>query len=182
MNEVYFTPESKGKGINSSADYISDFIGTIRDVINLAYDDAKILISHLIQIVDVNIMKVEFQYKDHNYKFELEKTSRWVYKKEWKGIIILDDKQYIFPLSPVDKNEINNIIFTPTERVERLLNGYDYYFEYIDNGKQWQAAKDNNQRIISAVKSFNIPKEQLFSIIDKVFSEKEANGMKKIFS
>ena len=61
-------------------------------------------------------------------------------------------------------------------------NGYDYYFEYIDNGKQWQAAKDNNQRIISAVKSFNIPKEQLFSIIDKVFSEKEANDMKKIFS
>lgn len=183
MNEIYFTPESKGKSINSKGDYLSDFIQVVGSIIKQSYNNTEKIIKNIIEIPSPNTMKVEFECNENTIQIELNKVDRWVYKFSWSGNIKVNDTILSFPIYREDREKLDSILFTPLERVEQLLRGYDYNYEYIDDGRQYQKARDNNNYIIKTVKELNLNKEELSNIIEKSFrSEESINGVKKIFN
>ena len=43
-------------------------------------------------------------------------------------------------------------------KAKKLISEYDWYFEAIDNGEQYQIAKKNNKKILEALKKLGVTK------------------------
>ena len=72
------------------------------------------------------------------------------------------------------KNQLEQDYLSKLETFLKYFKSYDFYYQYIDDGRQWKAAKRNNETIADMYKDLsNNEKKQAKKQILKHFKSKE---------
>jgi hypothetical protein len=65
--------------------------------------------------------------------------------------------------------ELENKFMSPVERFLKYAPSFDYEVDYIDDGKQWRRAKDNNSRILQMFQDLsNSDKKKAIAELKKI--------------
>jgi hypothetical protein len=72
------------------------------------------------------------------------------------------------------KQKLEDDFMSKLEQFLKYFKSYDFYYQYIDDGRQWKAAKRNNEVIADMYKNLsNNEKKQAKKQIVKHFKSKE---------
>ena len=72
------------------------------------------------------------------------------------------------------RNQLEQDYLSKLETFLKYFKSYDFYYQYIDSGRQWEAAKRNNEAIADMYKNLsNNEKKQAKKQILKHFKSKE---------
>jgi len=68
----------------------------------------------------------------------------------------------LFTESSTESLKVGDITLTGNikdkNKAKKLIGKYDWYFEAIDNGEQYQTAKKNNKKILEELKKLGVTK------------------------
>ena len=143
-------------------------------------EDAEFCLGRLLPKEDM-IKSIDDQSSDKGIKFFVELKSRdniHMYKVSSYRMQPEEGWEYYFNKKKISyrelKKKLEDDYMSKLEQFLKYFKSYDFYYQYIDDGRQWEAAKRNNKAIVDMYKNLsNNEKRQAKKEIVKHFKSKE---------